>query len=579
MHPDERMLMMVSERVSIPDRLYPDFFNYGTLPIYILKGFVQILSTQTGALSVTMYGPGLLSSARFLSTIFDLGTMIGIYLVVKLIWRKKGDLLALLATLSYGLFMFFTIQNSHFFVVDVFVTFFLTFATLSMLLYMKKGNLVFLLLQAVFIGLSVASKFTAILFVPGCILTILAAQVLSQKSDLSKKLINSVLIVTTWSIFAFGSFALTMPYALIPPSGILTKFATKSSNPTNSWMTFSWQAVDETVDEFKMFFDKETFPTIRFLRDMKEQTRMNTDPYVFPYTLQYAGTLPYLYYLKNIVVWGVGPFVSVWIAIGSIYFLMSAVKHRRSILIFTKKTDPQILLISIFFFSTFCLFFLIIGKSAVKFMRYMLPLYPILAIIAAYGLMKMFEYKGQVAITRIKVFDAAKIATVILAALWSMAFLQIYQTDNTRAQATDWILQNIPAGSTLGVEHWDDRVPIRSGEMYKYEEINMYDRPDDSYKWSPMNTKLSRVDYYIIASNRLYAPLQRLTDCSVHGHSCYPIASKFYADLLSNKTNFKKVAEFTSYPRLGPLVIPDDGADESFTVYDHPKIIVLKNSQ
>ncbi|MBC8447213.1 MAG: hypothetical protein H8D78_05640, partial [Chloroflexi bacterium] len=36
------------------------------------------------------------------------------------------------------------------------------------------------------------------------------------------------------------------------------------------------------------------------------------------------------------------------------------------------------------------------------------------------------------------------------------------------------------------------------------------------------------------------------------------------------------MAEFTTYPRLGPFVFNDDAADESFTVYDHPKPIVFK---
>jgi len=40
------------------------------------------------------------------------------------------------------------------------------------------------------------------------------------------------------------------------------------------------------------------------------------------------------------------------------------------------------------------------------------------------------------------------------------------------------------------------------------------------------------------------------------------------------------VAEFTSYPHIKigskQLEIIDDKADESFTVYDHPKIMIFK---
>jgi len=49
---------------------------------------------------------------------------------------------------------------------------------------------------------------------------------------------------------------------------------------------------------------------------------------------------------------------------------------------------------------------------------------------------------------------------------------------------------------------------------------------------------------------------------------------------LSNKTNYKKVAQFTSYPSLSylgiPVSFPDDWSEEAFTVYDHPKVMIFK---
>ena len=208
-------------------------------------------------------------------------------------------------------------------------------------------------------------------------------------------------------------------------------------------------------------------------------------------------------------------------------------------------------------------------------MRYMLPLYPPLSILAAYGLIEIFK------LTKIS-YKWQKFARISLLfsttgfVLWTFAFINIYGYPNTRSQATDWILANIPSRSTLAVEHWDDRVPIKSGEIFNYEELPLYDRPDNEVKWALINEKLKNSDYIILASNRLYAPLQRLTDCKIHKESCYPIASEYYKRLLANQSGFKKIAEFADYPRIGPFVIPDDGADESFTVYDHPEIIIFK---
>lgn len=43
LHPDERMLIMVADRINFFKNFNPDFFNYGSLPVYILKGFSQLI--------------------------------------------------------------------------------------------------------------------------------------------------------------------------------------------------------------------------------------------------------------------------------------------------------------------------------------------------------------------------------------------------------------------------------------------------------------------------------------------------------------------------------------------------------
>ncbi|MDO8741665.1 MAG: hypothetical protein Q7J11_00795, partial [Candidatus Roizmanbacteria bacterium] len=43
LHPDERMLIMVADRINFFKNLNPDFFNYGSLPIYLLKGLSQLI--------------------------------------------------------------------------------------------------------------------------------------------------------------------------------------------------------------------------------------------------------------------------------------------------------------------------------------------------------------------------------------------------------------------------------------------------------------------------------------------------------------------------------------------------------
>ena len=51
---------------------------------------------------------------------------------------------------------------------------------------------------------------------------------------------------------------------------------------------------------------------------------------------------------------------------------------------------------------------------------------------------------------------------------------------------------------------------------------------------------------------------------------------EYYQDLFSGKLGFEKVKEFTLSPSIFGINIPDQSADESFTVYDHPQILIYK---
>ena len=110
--------------------------------------------------------------------------------------------------------------------------------------------------------------------------------------------------------------------------------------------------------------------------------------------------------------------------------------------------------------------------------------------------------------------------------------------------------------------------------------LTLYDT-DTAQKWSIINQTLSQTDYIIIASNRLYVPLQTLTNCSqLPIGRCYTQSAEYYQNLFDGKLGFQKVAEFSSFPKLEvssfKFEIDDSSADESFTVYDHPKIMIFK---
>ncbi len=549
-HPDERMLIMVTERITFFSQLNPDFFNYGSLPVYILAAIAQLGQDFT-KIPIDSYD-GLLPVGRMLSVINDL-------IVIRLIYRISITLFKRRSVAAWAAFFyavaFFPIQNSHFFIVDTFLNLFITLLLYLLLCYHQQPSIKKAILIGIAFAASLTTKVTPVIFTPIILYTLFLPNTrhenifervrnLFHKDRfrtlssiiLKKRLLIILAFTLTTVLFSF----LFMPYGFI-----------------------EWQ---------------------RFLKDILLQIKMNSDPYVFPYTLQYVGTIPYLYYLENIFLWGLGPVISIFSLVGIGVCILQAryftpIRSNNVTTMLTKILHSPFTL----YFLFYALYFVIIGKSAVKFMRYMLLMYPFFAVMAGYGVSAILDLykshngffnKGSL-IPRL----ALSVSFICFALLWTLPFLQIYSTKSTRIAATEWINRAVPEGATIAVEHWDDRVPIYDHGKYQYEELTLYDIPDSDFKWNVLNEKLERSDYIVIASNRLYIPLQRLQECGDHGR-CYPRTGEYYRRLFANERGFVKVAEFSSYPRLSignwQLKIIDDHADESFTVYDHPKIMVFK---
>ena len=486
-HPDERMLIMVADRIHFFDQLNPDFFNYGSLPVYILKGISQFLSLifQT---DIANYDK-MLYVGRFLSLVNDILVIVLIYKIAHILFEKKY--VALLSVFFY-VFAFFPIQNTHFFIVDTFLNLFATLLLFLLIKYIKNPTYIKAMLIGTVFAAAITTKITALVFAPILVLALFFA----TNGKVLHRLLRTVTFGSIVALTTIGFSFLFMPFAFL---------------------------------KYSQFFNEITM-----------QLRMNSDPYIFPYTLQYVGTLPYWYYLKNIALWGLGPFI-----FG--FFLLGIYEHGIQLTFKKLKKsyhDNHKLVWSFFLFYLFYIvYFLVIGKSAVKFMRYMLLMYPFFAIIAGYG---AYELLASFSPSTRKM---TMIITFSLVILWTLSFVNIYDSKTTRLKASNWIYSYIPTGSTLAVEHWDDRVPVYDIGRYKYEELTLYDRPDDSIKWQTLNQKLSRSDYIIIASNRLYTPLQKLSDCSKFT-SCYPKTAAYYEELFAEKRGFRKIAEFTGYPHL-----------------------------
>ena len=110
---------------------------------------------------------------------------------------------------------------------------------------------------------------------------------------------------------------------------------------------------------------------------------------------------------------------------------------------------------------------------------------------------------------------------VIGAVAWGYAFSRIYTEDHTRVAASRWIYANIPPGSVVSSETWDDGLPLgldgRSADQFPGEAFPVY-AEDELSKYIGDGTadnkgllrQIDRVDYIVLSSNRVYDTAGRL---------------------------------------------------------------------
>lgn len=530
-HPDERAIIMTVDKLIYPtsaegflspqSSFNPNFFAYGNFPIYLLKITSDVAANINPVFS--QYN-GMQIVGRVINTLFDTATILIIFLLSRKIFNVKTGLLA---SFFYSIAVF-PIQNSHFFTVDIPLTFFTLLTLYFLYRYIKISSIKNTVFIGISFGLALATKISILPLIFIVTFGFLIAHLKRKKSLSPRFYLTTAFYSLIFLLTSVVIFFATQPYVFL---------------------------------DFDNFFKQASL-----------QSKMAFDPFIFPYTLQYVGKIPVIHEASNIILWGLGIPISLLAFSGILYLTFKTLKKY--------KKYYQILPLILFFW----LYFLLVSNYAVGWMRYMLPIYPILSIFAAVFsvnilfplVSKQLRLKRNIILKRILL-----IIFLTLSFVWTLSFMPIYTKPNTRVEASNWINKNIPRGSTITTEHWDDGLPIYGGQNYNIISLPLYD-PDTKLKWENINSDLEKADYIIIASNRLYTPLQKLTDCEkLYPHPCYTQTSEYYKKLFNGTLGFKKVAEFTSYPTIPFLNIEinDQSADESFTVYDHPNVIIYEKNK
>lgn len=311
----------------------------------------------------------------------------------------------------------------------------------------------------------------------------------------------------------------------------------------------------------------------------------------FPYARQYANTLPYVYQVWQSTIWGMGAPLGIVAWIGSVLFVWQWWRQRGLALSGVERWRDGFIL------SWALIYFFAIGGQSAKYLRYILPLLPFLYLMTAVVLSRLISHISRLAQYTIQItLSVAVVSTFV----YALAFTSIYAREHPWLQISRWIYENLPADSTVMVEHWDDLLPVpmrvadhaRMPTEYHITTLPMYDA-DDAAKLDTLVNALSANDYIILASPRLYATIPRLP-------ARYPISARYYRALFDGQLGFDLVMHTLNTPALDGIVIFDDPfdyarlanpvrsdalvwnwgyADESFIVYDHPMPLVFKKAR
>ena len=628
LHPDERFITMVETDMRVPHSLGQYFdsatsplnpyntssgsggFAYGTFPIFLTKITGEVLQHQDffplnlvkDGLEKAFGGGGVTAwndydhidqVGRLWSAIFATGTVLVVFLTGKLLYDRRVGLLAMLLMSAAVL----DIQLAHYFTVDSFLTFFAALTIYYCVRIAKFGSWSDFALAGLAFGLAAACKLSGVFLGPLIALAVVwrlwspaaaflrggeaqaagatepptepeasvdqpdelgspAPAVLRgeeaqapgatepptepeakvEQPDDSYPLLNPVLGLLLAVFVAFVAFRITEPYAFTGPNiwnvGIAEKYA-------------------------------------KNMQDLIGLQRGGNVPFMW----EWVGRTPYLFSLQNMALWGMGlPLgIAAW---GG--FLWAAWRLLR------RRETTNILLLAWIAF-----YFLFWGRQFYQTMRYLLPIYPALVLLAAYALSDLWRFARSQTLHDFLSRWAARAqpvvpillrATVVGVAvstvIWALAFTNIYRHPLSRVEASAWMIDNLPKSATITCEAWDDCVPFSlPGKPAPPHTITIEPYGADlSDPSSKMLDVITKADYIVLSSNRLYASIPR---APAH----WPMTSNFYRLLLSGKLEgFTLVGTFSSYPSIFGISINDDAAEGNFTVYDHPKVLLFQKT-
>ncbi len=448
------------------------FFVYGTFPIFLVRYLVEGIYGHSGFNEAQDIG-------RIVSALFDLATVLLVYLIASRLYNKK---IGLLASAFYGCAVL-PIQLSHFFKEDTFLNFFAALAVYFAVLVMQAKTTADRQPPTTDESLAESGQPSTANGQPS---TVNDQPPADMTLEITRAIIRFLTAPTFWFSIGFGvalglavaSKLNAAPVALVLPVAAFLRFiklpASERKRQAIHLIAYVGIAALVSILVFRVaqpyaftgpsFFGMK--PNPQWLATIREQRAQAAGDIDVPFALQWARRTV-LFSGENLVNWGLGLPLGILAFAGFLWVGWRMLASR------TGEWRDHILL-----WGWTGAYFAWQSLQANPTMRYQLPVYPLLVIFAAWAVFQMVEgsklkVEGSIAhnphtdltnrpspewfsqaADQIK-FWAAKLSKpaglvigigVLLATfLYALAFVSsVYGQDFTRVAASRWLFQNVP---------------------------------------------------------------------------------------------------------------------------------------
>jgi hypothetical protein len=503
----------------------PKFFMYSPLPMYCLIGLMEVYERVAGPLNLALKADGIafMALGRAISAALGTATVPLVYLIAARVSGRVAGLLAAMLTAAGVLHL----RDSHFFSVDISLTFFSILAWLFLVQAADHGRTRAYVYAGIAVGAAIACKYSAAFLMPLTLVAHLCAPGRPARGAAPATWLRWIAKGALPGVVAGLTFLILDPFVWLEMHKAVAGIKELVTGPMSGEIKAIWGA-------------------------------------------QFTDIQPRVFWFTNLLWWGLGPAFEIWALAGVAWLLW-----RRDRLAVMAVAFPIV-------------YYVMAGRTILPFARYAVPLVPALAVVAgafSADLLRRARWRplaivGTVIVVGTTVLYAAAYMNVFIkpdARLSASEYLSrrvpegsrilVEPSHNTPPMGTYWTQPNFDVDYVVwgreGERH--DYYRLFALDTYRY----LYDgRPTPEEKRQYIERRLALADYIVMDDT--YVQFYEHLPASEHG-----VVKQYYKDLFEGRLGFRLLRTFKVYPRLGGIDINDDGAELTFRLFDHPRVFVF----